>query len=503
VQAFARKSNHFLSGQTVAGSQVALRPPEERRASNMKGAKTLIDKIWDQHTIRQLSDGRTLLHIDRHLIHDGTSRQAFDGMRQRNRCIRNLDLNLAVVDHIVSTLPGRTGESHPPGRERIHALRDNSRQFGLELYDVDSPRQGIVHVIAPELGITLPGCTLVCGDSHTATNGGLGALAWGIGTTEVMHVMAAQALLLRKPKQMRISFHGRLDPGVFSKDLILYFIGKYGVATGIGFAVEYAGPGILAFSIEERMTICNMSIEFGARMGIVAPDDRSIAYVAGRPFAPTGSLWDQAVASWRSLASDAGAMFEQEFEIDCSQVKPQVTWGNSPQDLVAIDEVLPDPSAAGGPERREAMARALSYMDLLPGRTLEGVPIDYAFIGSCTNSRLSDLEAAAKVVRGRKVHAGVTALVVPGSMQVKAAAEAAGLDRIFLDAGFEWRNAGCSMCVTSNGDIVAPGKRAISTTNRNFEHRQGPQSRTHLASPAMVAAAAVSGCIADVRKLMR
>jgi 3-isopropylmalate/(R)-2-methylmalate dehydratase large subunit len=469
----------------------------------MNNAKTLIDKIWDQHTIRQLSDGRTLVHIDRHLIHDGTSRQAFDGMRARNRRIRNLDLNLAVIDHIVSTLPGRTGESHPPGRERIHALRDNSRQFGLELYDVDSPRQGIVHVIAPELGITLPGCTLVCGDSHTATNGGLGALAWGIGTTEVMHVMAAQALLLRKPKQIRITFHGELESGVFSKDLILYFIGKYGVETGIGFAVEYAGSGISALSIEERMTICNMSVEFGARMGIVAPDNKTFDYVAARPFAPTGSLWDQAVASWRVLASDDSARFEREFEVDCGQVRPQVTWGSSPQDLVAIDEALPDPSAASGSERREAMARAMSYMDLMPGRTLEGVPIDYAFIGSCTNSRLSDLEAAANIVRGRKVHRGVTALVVPGSMQVKAAAEAAGLDRIFLEAGFEWRNAGCSMCVASNGDIVAPGKRAISTTNRNFEHRQGPQIRTHLASPAMVAAAAVSGCIADVRKLMR
>jgi 3-isopropylmalate/(R)-2-methylmalate dehydratase large subunit len=469
----------------------------------MSEAKTLIDKIWDQHVIRELSDGRALLHIDRHLIHDGSSRQAFDGMRQLNRRFRNLDLNLGVVDHIVSTLPGRTGESHPPGRERIHALRDNSRQFGLELYDVDNPRQGIVHVIAPELGITLPGCTLVCGDSHTATNGGLGALAWGIGTTEVMHVMASQALLQRRPKQMRITFHGRLEPGVFSKDLILYFIGKHGVAAGIGFAVEYSGPAIGALSIEERMTICNMSIEFGARMGIVAPDENTIAYVAGRPFAPKRALWDQAVASWHALASDSDARFEREFEIDCSRVKPQVTWGNSPQDLVAVDDPLPDPSAAADPERRDAMVRALSYMDLLPGRTLEGVPIDYAFIGSCTNSRLSDLEAAAKIARGRKVHPGVTALVVPGSMQVKAAAEAAGLDKVFLEAGFEWRNAGCSMCVTSNGDVVAPGKRAISTTNRNFEHRQGPQSRTHLASPAMVAAAAISGCIADVRKLMR
>jgi 3-isopropylmalate/(R)-2-methylmalate dehydratase large subunit len=469
----------------------------------MAGTSTLIDKIWDQHVIRELSDGRTLLRIDRHLIHDGSSRQAFDGMRRRKRRFRNLDLNLGVVDHIVSTLPGRTGESHPAGRERIHALRDNSREFALELYDVDDPRQGIVHVIAPELGITLPGCTLVCGDSHTATNGGLGALAWGIGTTEVMHVMAAQALLLRKPTQMRITFQGRLHRGVYSKDLILYVIGQHGVAAGIGFAVEYAGPAIAALSIEERMTICNMSIEFGARMGIVAPDDTAITYVTGRPFAPKGAAWEQAVASWRKLFSDASANFERDIVIDCDAVRPQVTWGNSPQDLVAIDDPLPDPSAADNPERRAAMERSLQYMDLRPGQPLAGIAIDYAFIGSCTNSRLSDLEAAADIVRGRKVHAGVTALVVPGSMQVKAAAEAAGLDKVFRDAGFEWRNSGCSMCVTSNGDIVAPGKRAISTTNRNFEHRQGPQSRTHLASPASVAAAAVSGHIVDVRKLLR
>jgi 3-isopropylmalate/(R)-2-methylmalate dehydratase large subunit len=469
----------------------------------MTDATTLIDKIWDAHVIRVLSDGRTLLHIDRHLIHDGSSRQAFYGLRKLDRKVRNLPLNFAVVDHIVSTLPGRTGESHPPGRERIHALRDNCRQFGVELYDVDSPRQGIVHVIAPELGIALPGATLVCGDSHTATNGGLGALAWGIGTTEVMHVMAAQALILHKPKQMRISFRGAPQEGVFSKDLILHFIGRHGVSVGAGFAVEYAGEAIRGMAVEERMTVCNMSIEFGARMGIVAPDDNVIQYVSGRPFSPTGRLWEQAVTHWRTLASDEGAHFERELEIDCSTVRPQITWGTSPQDLVSIDEPLPDPARVADTEQREAMRRAFAYMDLAPGRPLEGVPVDYAFIGSCTNSRLSDLEAAARVVRGRKVAAGVTALVVPGSMQVKAAAEAAGLDKVFIAAGFEWRNAGCSMCVTSNGDIVAPGKRAISTTNRNFEHRQGPQSRTHLASPASVAAAAVSGRIVDVRKLLR
>jgi 3-isopropylmalate/(R)-2-methylmalate dehydratase large subunit len=469
----------------------------------MTEPQTLIDKIWSRHVVSELSDGRTLLHIDRHLVHDGSSRQAFDGLRQRKRGVRNPALTFAVIDHIVSTLPGRTGESHPPGRERIQALRENCRDFGVELYDVDSPRQGIVHVIAPELGIALPGCTLVCGDSHTATNGGLGALAWGIGTTEVMHVLAAQSLLQRKPKQLRINFHGSVAPGIFAKDLILYFIGRHGVAAASGYAVEYAGPAMAALTIEGRMTICNMSIELGARMGIIAPDDATIDYLAGRPFAPRGAAWDAAVDSWRGLPSDAGARFDREIDIDCGKIKPQITWGNSPQDLVAIDEPVPDPASVADGERRALLERALSYMDLTPGRPLEGVAIDFAFIGSCTNSRFSDLEAAAAIARGRKVREGVTALVVPGSMQVKAAAEAAGLDKIFTEAGFEWRNAGCSMCVASNGDIVPPGKRSISTSNRNFEDRQGPKSRTHLASPAMVAAAAVSGCIADVRKLMR
>jgi 3-isopropylmalate/(R)-2-methylmalate dehydratase large subunit len=470
--------------------------------TTMTEPKTLVEKIWKRHAISELSDGRTLIHIDRHFLHDGTSRQAFDGMRRMKRRVRNRDLNFAVVDHIVSTLPGRTGESHQAGRERIHALRDNCREFALELYDVDSPRQGIAHVIAPELGIALPGCTLVCGDSHTATNGGLGALAWGIGTTEVMHVIAAQALLQRKPRQMRIAFNGVLGPGVFAKDLILYFMARHGITAGAGCAVEYAGSAIRALPVEARMTICNMSVELGARFGIVAPDDAAIEYVATRPFAPKGELWERAVAEWRTLCSDADVAFERDFEIDCKRIAPQVTWGNTPHDTVGIDEALPDPAALGDCGPRQALERAYSYMDLTPGRTLEGVAIDYAFIGSCTNSRLSDLEAAARVVRGRKVREGVTALAVPGSMAVKAAAEAAGLDKIFVEAGFEWRNAGCSMCVGSNGDLVPPGKRSISTTNRNFEHRQGPHSRTHLASPAMVAAAAVSGCITDVRKLL-
>jgi 3-isopropylmalate/(R)-2-methylmalate dehydratase large subunit len=468
----------------------------------MTDATTLIDKIWDAHVIRVLSDGRTLLHIDRHLIHDGSSRQAFDGMRRRQLKVRNLDLTFAVVDHIVSTLPGRTGESHPPGIERIHALRENCREFDIELYDVDDPRQGIAHILGPELGITLPGCTLVCGDSHTATNVGLGALAWGIGTTEVMLVLAAQALLQKRPRQLRATFEGPLAPGVYAKDLILHLIARHGVTLGAGCAVEYAGATVRGLPIEARMTMCNMSIELGARFGIVAPDETTIEYVAGRPFAPRGAQWDAAVEAWRTLRSDPDAVFDREVTIDCTGLAPQVSWGNSPQDTVGIDEALPDPAAMADPKRREAALRAYAYMDLAPGKALEGVPIDYAFIGSCTNSRVSDFEAAAQVVRGRKVRPGVTALVVPGSMAVKAEAEAKGLDRVFVEAGFEWRNAGCSMCVGSNGDIVPPGKRSISTTNRNFENRQGPGSRTHLASPAMVAAAAVSGCMTDVRRLL-
>ena len=470
--------------------------------STKRDPQTLVEKIWASHVVTELSDGRTLLHIDRHFLHDGTSRQAFDGLRRRQRRLRNTDLTFAVVDHILSTLPGRTGESHPPGIERIHALRDNCREFDQELYDVDSPHQGIAHVVAPERGITLPGCTLVCGDSHTATNGGLGALAFGIGTTEVMHVMAAQALLQRKPPQMRINFAGRLGRGVSAKDLILYYIAKHGVASGTGCAVEYAGPALRALPVEARMTICNMSIELGARYGIVAPDDKTFDYVAGRDYAPKERDWERAIAAWRELFSDTGARFEREFDIDCSRIAPQVTFGNSPQDAIGIDEPLPDPAGIGDTNRRQALERAYAYMDLTPGRPLEGKPIDYAFIGSCTNARLSDLESAAQMLRGRKVKSGVTALAVPGSMAVKRAAEAAGLDRIFVEAGFEWRNAGCSMCVGSNGDLVPPGKRSISTTNRNFEHRQGPHSRTHLASPASVAAAAVGGCITDVRKLL-
>lgn len=464
-------------------------------------SRTLFEKIWDAHVIRALGEDRFLIHIDRHLVHEGTSRAAFNGLRRANRRVRNPELTFSVIDHYPSTRAGRTWETFAPAREAIAAMVENCRATGLELIDLDDPRQGIVHVIAPEMGIALPGCTLVCGDSHTATSGGLGAWAWGIGTTEVERVLTTQTLVQRKPKTMRVNFSGTLRNGIYAKDLVLYLIGKYGTAGGTGFAIEYAGPAIRAMPVEGRLTICNMSIEFGARSGLVAPDDTTLSYLAGRRYAPRREAWDEAVAYWRALPSDAGAVFDRELDVDCDLVAPQITWGTSPQDVVAIDEPIPTPATVD-PARRQTLPYALEYMGLSPGTSLQGLPIDYAFIGTCTNSRLSDLEVAAAIVRGRKVPEGVTALVVPGSTPVKKAAEAAGLDKVFLAAGFEWRESGCSMCQTHGGDFVPPGKRCISTANRNFEGRQGPGSRTHLASPAMVAAAAVSGRIVDVRKLV-
>ncbi len=462
---------------------------------------SFFDKVWNQHVIAELGDDVFLLHVDRHVIQETTCAQAFANLDRDGRKTRNPELTYATIDHVVSTAPGRTGETYEGGREFVHLMRGNCAAHGIELIDVDHPWQGIVHIVAPELGIALPGATLVCGDSHTATSGGVGAYAWGIGTSEVEHVLATQSIVQRRPKRMRVSFDGALGAHVYPKDLILYLIGQAGISAGRGFAVEYAGAAIRAMPVEGRQTICNMSIELGARAGFIAPDDATYQYLAGRPFVPTGRDWDDALAHWRSLPGDPGAKFDREIAIDGADIAPQITWGTTPQDVVGVDGRIPDPAAAPDASRRTAMERSLAYLDLQPGQKLEGIPIDVVFIGSCTNSRISDLEAAAKVARGRKVAPGVRALVVPGSAQVKQAAESLGLDRIFKDAGFEWREAGCSMCVAINDDQVPPGKRCVATSNRNFEGRQGPGSRTHLASPASAAAAAVSGAIADVRKL--
>jgi 3-isopropylmalate/(R)-2-methylmalate dehydratase large subunit len=463
---------------------------------------TPFDRIWDSHVITDYGGNRALIHIDRHFAHEGTSARAFDGLRQRGLKLRRPDLTLGTIDHGISTAPGRTLTQWKASAPRNMAMVKNCEEFGVRLFNIDDPRHGIVHVAGPHTGFALPGCTYVCGDSHTASCGGMGAWAWGIGTTEVMQVFATQTLIMRKPRTLRAEFTGTLPRGLYAKDMILALIGQYGVDAGVGHVVQYAGPAIKALSIEGRLTVANMSIEFGARGGMIAADDTTFDYLNGREMAPKGPLWDKAVADWRTLFDEQGAVYDKVVEVDCASLKPQITWGNSPQDVIAIDAAIPDPDAFADASRRAMAERALGYMDLTPGRPIEGTPVDIAFIGSCTNGRLSDLQAAAEVARGRKVAQGVRALVVPGAAHVKAAAEAEGLDRIFLEAGFEWREPGCSMCVAAGGDIVAPGKRSISTSNRNFEGRQGPASRTHLASPAMVAAAAVAGCITDVRKML-
>jgi len=463
-------------------------------------SRTLFEKIWQRHLVKPYGD-RSLIYIDRHFLQETTCFEAYDALRKAGIGVHAPSKTFAVIDHCVSTEPNRTAKSWPATTFWIEAMRRNCEEFGVELYDIDDQRQGIVHVIGPELGVALPGVTLVCGDSHTATCGGLGAWAFGIGTSQVGQVLASQCLLLNKPRTLRATFTGKRGKGVYAKDMILGLIGKYGTAAGTGYAVEYAGPAIRDLPIEGRMTISNMSVEFGARSGFVAADDATFSYLHGRPFVPKGADWDRALEDWRLQVSDEGAIFERELELDCSTLAPQISWGTSPQDVMAIDRPVPDPLSANDSERRATMEKAISYMGVEPGMSLMGMPIDVAFLGSCTNSRLSDIEEAARIVRGRKVSPNVRALVVPGSTAVKAQAEAMGLDEIFKAAGFEWREAGCSMCVSGNGDIVPPGKRSISTTNRNFENRQGPASRTHIASPAMVAAAAVEGCITDVRRL--
>jgi 3-isopropylmalate/(R)-2-methylmalate dehydratase large subunit len=455
--------------------------------------RALFDKLWDEHVVADLGDGVALLHVDRHLLHDLGSSYAFRELDRRGLTLRNPELHFATADHVVSSAPGRTGGAADWAERHIAGLREGCRRWGVRLADVTDPMQGIVHVVAPELGITQPGMLVVCGDSHASTNGALGALAWGIGTTELVHVMATQTVLARRPQRMRITFDGRLSRGAEPKDLALALIGRIGATGGRGCAVEYAGEAVRSMSMEGRMTLCNLTIELGGRIGLVAPDDATFAYLEGRPFAPRGALWERALDAWRALPSEADAAFDHEVEMDASAVTPQITWGTSPADAMALDGTIPHPASCTDPARRQAIASALAYMGLTPGRPIAGTPIDRVFIGSCTNSRLSDLERAASIVRGRRVAPGVVAWVVPGSRFVKRAAEARGLDRVFSDAGFDWREPGCSLCVGANGDIVEPGARCVSTSNRNFVGRQGPGARTHLASPAVAAACALAG----------
>jgi 3-isopropylmalate/(R)-2-methylmalate dehydratase large subunit len=464
--------------------------------------RTLLAKIWDQHVIARISEDTDLLHIDRHLLHDlGGSRGMLD-LKSRGLKVHDPELTFATPDHAISTARGRAG-TIKIGRELLAALRIETSASGIQMFDIDQPGQGIVHVIGPELGLSLPGCLIVCGDSHTCTHGGLGALAFGIGSSELTHVLATQALIQRRPKSMRVRFEGKIPLGVVAKDLILALIGHVGAAGGTGHAVEYAGSAIRSMPIEGRLTICNLSIELGAKMGLIAPDEMTYEYLRGRPYAPQAEMWEQAVNAWRQLPSDPDAVFDKEVVIDVEKIIPQVTWGISPEHVIGVDGRIPDPSAIGDPARRTAVETALEYMGLQPGAPIVGTPVDWVFIGSCTNSRLSDLRAAAEVARGRKVAAGVRAWVVPGSETVKREAVAEGLDRLFIDAGFEWREPGCSMCLAANGETVSPGQRSVSTSNRNFIGRQGPQARTHLASPASAAAAAIAGAITDVRAMGR
>jgi 3-isopropylmalate/(R)-2-methylmalate dehydratase large subunit len=464
-------------------------------------AKTLLDKLWDPHVVADLGDGWSLLHIDRHLLHDMSGTTGLREVAARGLKVRNPELAFATPDHTVSSAPGRTGETYAPGAPLWSGLKRLSAEAGLHYFELGEIGQGIVHVMGPELGITLPGVTLICGDSHTCTHGGLGALAFGVGSSELTHALATQTLRQRKPKSLRVRFEGTPGPGIAPKDLILHLIGRIGAAAGTGYAVEYAGSAIRALGIEGRMTICNLSIELGAKIGFVAPDETTFSFVEGRRFAPKGATFERAVAQWRTLRSDLDAVFDREEVIDVGNVKPTVTWGTSPEHAIAIDAAIPDPSAAPDAERREAWRAALDYMGLEPGKPLAGTKVDWVFIGSCTNSRLSDLREAATLARGRHVAPGVTAWVVPGSERIKRDAEAEGLDAVFRDAGFEWREPGCSMCVAANGERVPPGARSVSTSNRNFVGRQGPGARTHLASPAMAVAAAVTGAITDVRSL--
>jgi 3-isopropylmalate/(R)-2-methylmalate dehydratase large subunit len=471
--------------------------------------RTLYEKIWDDHVVEARADGTSILYIDRHLVHEVTSPQAFEGLRREGRAVRRPDLTLAVPDHNLPTTPRidaagkRIPIADPESAQQLSALEANVAAFGVPYIDATADRQGIVHVVGPEQGFSLPGTTIVCGDSHTACHGGLGALAFGIGTSEVEHVLATQTLQLKQSKTMEVRVEGTLGFGVSAKDVVLAIIGKIGAAGGTGYVVEFTGAVIRDLSIEGRLTVSNMAIEGGARSGLIAPDDTTFAYLKGRPMAPKGAEWDAAVAYWRTLKTDAGATYDKTVILDAANIVPNVTWGTSPEDVIAITGVVPDPDSFEDPGKREAAAKSLAYMGLTPGTCMADVPIENVFIGSCTNSRIEDLRAAAAVLKGRHKADGVKwAIVVPGSGLVKRQAEAEGLDRVFTDAGFEWREPGCSACLGMNPDKVPSGERCASTSNRNFVGRQGPGARTHLLSPAMAAAAAVTGRLTDVRTLM-
>ena len=466
----------------------------------MSGPCTLFEKIWSSHVVCVPDDQPPILYIDRHYVHEVTSPQAFDGLRAAGRKVRRTDLTFATVDHNVPTTSPRLVIKDDVAARQIDALRKNCAVFGVPLFDLTSEEQGIVHVIGPELGLTLPGMTIVCGDSHTSTHGAFGAFAFGIGTSEVEHVLATQCLPQRKPKTMKIEVTGSLPNGVTAKDLALGVIGKLGADGATGYVIEYCGPAIRELSMEARMTLCNMAIEGGARAGMVGPDETTFAYIRNRQYAPQGESWDAAVAEWKALNTDPGAKYDREVKIDAAELQPQVTWGTNPGMVVPVGEKIPDPTIASDEAQRESFQRALTYMDLKPGTPISQIAVDRVFIGSCTNSRIEDLRAAAKVVNGYRVDPRVHAMVVPGSQRIKAKAESEGLDRIFREAGFEWRESGCSMCLGMNPDTLSPGQRCASTSNRNFEGRQGRGGRTHLVSPAMAAAAAIKGHFTDIRE---
>ena len=464
-------------------------------------AKTLYDKIWDNHLVDQQQDGTSLIFIDRHLVHEVTSPQAFDSLRISNRTVKHPELTLATVDHGVPTSNRSLGIKDPLSKKQIDALENNCNEFGVTLFGVNDPRQGIVHVIGPEQGITQPGMTIVCGDSHTATHGAFGALAFGIGTSEVEHVLATQTLAMEKPKTMKVEVKGTLPKGVGPKDVILGIIRKIGTGGGAGHVIEYVGDFIKDLSMENRMTICNMSIEGGARAGMIAPDEVTFEYLKNKNYAPKGADWDDAIDEWSELFTDEDAVYDKEIVIDASELEPSISWGTNPSQVIFINDSIPHPDDFSNNSDKEAAKRALEYMDLTPGQKIKDIKLDRIFIGSCTNGRIEDLRDAAAIVKGKKINDGLEAMVVPGSTLVKKQAEEEGLDKIFIDAGFDWREAGCSMCLGMNPDILQPGERCASTSNRNYEGRQGAGGRTHLVSPKMAAAAAIEGTFVDIRTI--